>query len=94
MNWFQKLKTNVAAFMMNCRAASRAQSELLDHPLPRATRAGLWLHLLMCKWCRRYSQQLQFLHKSCQAHEEKLTQAAPGQLSTAARERIKQRLKD
>jgi hypothetical protein len=92
MNFFQKLKSDCAQLSLNCRQASRAQSEQMDHPLPRATRLGLWLHLLLCKWCRRYGRQIRFLRESAHAHEEEFTKAGPPQLSAQARERIKQRL--
>ena len=94
MNFWKKLKSDCAALSLNCREASRAQSEQLDHPLPRATRLGLWLHLLMCKWCRRYGGQIRFLRHAAHEHHEELTDAAPQKLSPAARERIKQRLQD
>jgi len=38
-----------------CREASRLQSEALDQPLSLPQRLGLRLHLLICKWCRRYA---------------------------------------
>jgi hypothetical protein len=77
---------------LNCREASRAQSEALDHPLPRPTRIGLWLHLLMCKWCRRYGKQIRFLRHAAHEHHGELTEAAPQKLSSDARDRIKKRL--
>jgi hypothetical protein len=92
MNFFQKLKRDCAQLSLNCRQASRAQSEQLDHPLPRATRIGLWLHLLICKWCRCYGKQIRFLRQAAHEHHEELTDAAPQQLCSEARERIKRRL--
>lgn len=92
MNFWKKPKADCAALSLNCREASRAQSEALDHVLPRATRIGLWLHLLICKWCRRYGKQIQFLRHAAHEHHEELTEAAPQKLSPEARERIKQRL--
>jgi hypothetical protein len=94
MNLGKKLKTGCAALLLNCRDASRAQSEALDHALPRATRIGLGLHLLICKWCRRYGQQIRFLRRTACEHHEELTEAASQQLSPEARKRIKRRLQE
>ena len=92
MNFWSNLKSGCANLSPDCRAASRAQSEALDHPLPLSRRLGLWLHLLICKWCRRYGDQIRFLHVSAQEHNDELTKASPQTLSPTARERIKQKL--
>ncbi len=92
MNLWNSIKSACAALALDCREASRAQSELLDHPLPPAKRLGLRLHLLICKWCRRYGKQIRFLRQAAQEHPEELTEAAPEKLSIDARERIKRRL--
>jgi hypothetical protein len=52
----------------------------------------MWLHLLVCKWCRRYGKQVRFLRDAAHNHPEDLTGAVPQTLSGEARERIKQRL--
>jgi hypothetical protein len=54
MNFWNNIKSGLAALTLDCRQASRVQSEMLDHPLPLAKRLGLRLHLLICMWCRRY----------------------------------------
>jgi hypothetical protein len=92
MNFWNQLKSGCADLSVNCREASRAQSEALDHPLPPMKRIGVWLHLLICKWCRRYGRQIRFLHAAAHEHHEELTEAVPQKLSSEARERIRQRL--
>jgi hypothetical protein len=77
---------------MDCQQASRAQSEQLDHPLTGSTRTGLWFHLLYCKWCRRYGQQIKFLHRTAHENQDKLADTSPKRLSDDARERMKRRL--
>lgn len=67
---------------------------MLDHPLPLLKRLGLWLHLLICKWCRRYGKQIRFLREAAHDHHEELTEATAQKLSNDARERIKRRLQD
>jgi hypothetical protein len=92
MNFWSKFKTTCANLSPDCRAAGRAQSEALDHPLPRSKRLGLWLHLLICVWCRRYGKQIRFLGSAAHEHQADLTEAVPQKLSATARERIKQKL--
>src|SRR5580700_5387138 len=92
MKFWNKIKRACAELSPNCHEAVRAQSEALDHPLPPARRLGLWLHLLICKWCRRYGGQIRFLREAAHEHPEELMESAPQKLSTDARERIKQQL--
>ena len=73
----------------SCKQASRLQSEGMDRPLTFLEKFGLRIHLFLCKWGRRYGEQLKFLRNAahkCEDHQ-------PSQkLSSEARERIKQRL--
>jgi hypothetical protein len=92
MTFWNKLKSDCAQLLLTCREAARAQSEQLDHPLPRSTRIGLRLHLLICKWCRRYGRQIEFLRHVAHEHPEKFTEADVRKLSDDARRRIKQQL--
>lgn len=50
--------------MTSCKEASDLLSASLDTRLPVARRIGLRLHLLMCKMCSRYRQQLIFLRRA------------------------------
>ena len=50
------------------------------------------MHLLLCKWCRRYGRQIRFLHHAAHEHPEELQTVTPHQLSPEARERMKQSL--
>ena len=92
MKFWSKIKSGCANLSPNCQDASRAQSEALDHPLPPSKKAGLWFHLCLCKWCRRYGKQIRFLHTASHEQHDELTEAAPYRLSPEARERIKQKL--
>lgn len=97
MNLFNPVKDKMIALLMrlmpSCREALRLQSEALEHPLPPLRRAGLWLHLLLCRWCRRYGQQIRFLRKAAHEHPEALVQAASPRLSPEARERIRGKIR-
>ena len=92
MNFLEKIKSGCADLSPSCRDAIRAQSDALDRPLPPAKSLGLWLHLILCKWCRRYGKQIHFLHKAAHEHPDALTESLPEKLSGDARERIKRRL--
>ncbi len=98
MNFLNKtlaaLKSGLSSLSPTCRDVSRFQSEALDHPLPPSKRLGLWLHLLICKWCRRYGKQISFLRQTAHEHPDELIQAASQGLSCEARERIKRRLQN
>jgi len=90
MKWFTTL---AKALSPNCKQASRLQSEALDHRLPLFQRFGLRIHLLVCKWCRRYGEQLKFLRNAAHDHPDELIKPADQNLSASARDRIKQRLR-
>ena len=90
MNWLANLFRTLSP---NCRDAVRRQSEALDRPLTGLSRWGLWIHLLLCRACRRYGRQLRFLRSSSRhcSHPEA---SLPGpDLSAAARERLKKALR-
>jgi hypothetical protein len=88
------VKAGLRSLMPTCRDASRLQSDALDHPLPIFKRSGLWMHLLVCKWCRRYGRQIRFLRNAALEHPDQLAQASTQKLTAEARERIKISLRD
>lgn len=94
MTFWKKLWSGCADLSLDCRQASRAQSDALEGPLPASKRTGLWIHLRLCALCRRYGRQLQFLHRAAHDHAESLTDPAPGGLDPAARERMKKQLRE
>jgi hypothetical protein len=50
------------------------------------------MHLMLCKWCRRYGKQIHFLRDAAHEHPDHLVEPVRQGLSQDARERIKQRL--
>ena len=44
--------------MLTCKQASQFISTSLDRPLSFNERFALKLHLLICKYCKRFSQQV------------------------------------
>jgi predicted anti-sigma-YlaC factor YlaD len=47
--------------MMSCRQASRLISDGMDRPLSRSEQVRLSFHLLLCRNCRHFRQQMQQL---------------------------------
>ena len=96
MNWLVKivkaLGRGIAELSPGCKTASRLQSEALDRKLLLRQRFGLRVHLLLCKWCRRYGKQIAFLHNAAHEHPDELAKPVPQKLSAEARDRIKHKL--
>ena len=88
------LKNGFRTFMPTCQRVGRLQSAGLDQPQSFSKRLGLRLHLLVCKWCRRYGRQICFLREAAHQHSDELTQATPASLSSEARERLRRSLRD
>lgn len=86
--------TKLADLSVNCRESARLQSEALDRRLPLRHRLGLRIHLLLCKWCRRYGRQISLLHSAVHQHNEAAVESIPQKLSDSARERIRRNLRD
>jgi len=79
--------------MPSCKEAIRLQSEALDRELPLPERLGLRFHVLLCKWCRRYGQQIRFLREAVRKHAEDEPGPPAQALSVAAKTRIKRMLR-
>lgn len=47
--------------MITCKQASQIVSQSLDKPLSRSDHIKLKIHLIICKACTRFSQQLRML---------------------------------
>ncbi len=98
MNWFTDTFKSIARgageLSPSCRAAVRLQSDALDRPLALRQRLGLRMHLLLCRWCRRYGEQIKFLRAAahdCVKHDVIEPSAA---LPPEVRERIKRTLRE
>ncbi|SRR6266567_953224 len=96
MNWLANLSKvlarGVAALSPDCKQAARMQSDAVDRKLPFFQWLGLRLHLVLCKWCRRYGKQIRFLRDAAHEHPEEMAKPLPHKMSDEARERIKRRL--
>jgi hypothetical protein len=92
MRWFRHLAGALGNLSLRCQQATRLQSEAMDRRLSFFQKLGLRLHLFLCKWCRRYGEQLKFLRSAARESEEHESRQEPERLSPEARQRIKQRL--
>ena len=77
----------------SCKQASRLQSEAMDRNLSWLEAVGLRVHLVLCKWCRRYGKQLKFLRHAAHQCDEQPSCGTVAKLAPEARERIKQKLR-
>ena len=78
-------------WMFNCQKISHLVSESLDRKLPLYQRMGMRIHLMMCKFCSRYQEQLLFLRKIARLYSETSEDSdLPIQLSSEAGKRIKE----
>lgn len=93
MSFWNKIKSTCGELSPNCHEAVRTQSEALDRPLPATRRFGLWAHLLLCKWCRRYTRQIHFMHDATGSLPDKIAESASQKLSDDVRNRMKLKLK-
>jgi len=50
--------------MLNCREATRLLSDRLEQPLSRRQRIALAIHTLICKACRNFGKQSEFLRSA------------------------------
>lgn len=51
--------------MLSCKDATRMMSEAQDRKLGAGERFQLEMHLAMCRGCRAFRQQMDFLRAAC-----------------------------
>jgi hypothetical protein len=91
-HFLKSLMAGAGELSPSCREATRLQSEALDRPLPLRQRIGLRIHLVLCRWCKRYGKQIRFLRSAAHCHDEHGHGLPPQSLRPEARERMKERL--
>jgi len=79
--------------MLNCRQASELMSQGMDAKLSMKDRWALKMHLMMCRGCAGFMQQIRFLRKAGN-HWEQHNSSNPTRLSNEAKERINNALQD
>jgi hypothetical protein len=97
MNLFKRLtrapRRWAGVFIPSCKQVARLQSAGLDTRLPMPTRLGLKLHLLVCRWCRRYGRQVRFLRNAVRKKPLTLNEVSDNRLSPEARRRLNDALR-
>ena len=79
---------------LNCEQASRLMSNQQDAELTGSERRALKLHLLICRACRRYKGQLEFMRKTFSSLRGKADAAPPElRISDEKRDDIKKTLR-
>ncbi len=81
-------------WMFNCKEVSRLVSESLDRKLPLYQRIGVRVHLLMCKFCRRFQQQLILIRETIRAESLYADTESYLSLPPEAQKRIKRFLRN
>jgi hypothetical protein len=81
-------------WMFNCKDVSLKVSESLDRKLPLYQRMMIRIHMMMCRYCSRFRQQL-LLVRQIARYAKPLESATEDsvKLSEGARARLKQTLK-
>lgn len=77
--------------LINCQHATLLIEQRQDPAMPRRERVSLWLHLHLCPYCKRYSQQSIQIAEWARASAVARAAAGPA-LSAAAKERMRERL--
>ena len=80
--------------MLTCQQATRLVSERQDRPLRGRERVGLWVHLMMCRFCRAFERQLAYLQAIARRHTEAGLASGGPALSAEAKARLKDSLAD
>ncbi len=79
--------------MFNCKDVSQRVSESMDRSLPLHHRMMIKIHLMMCKYCARFKQQLLALRDACRLDDLYGEDCEHiHDLAEAARDRLKQSL--
>ncbi len=84
----KRLANLLGAISPSCRDSVRLMARSRAQPIGFGYRLGLWIHLVLCSFCRRYQRQIEFLRTSL---DPEPSGPAPG-LPVEARQRIRERL--
>ena len=74
--------------MLSCKQVTRLVSLSYEKRLSWPERVGVRMHLLMCRFCTRFAQQMRFLHTACHSFQQAPREDDTIYLSQAARLRI------
>lgn len=76
-------------WMFNCRRIARLVSESMDHSLPLNQRMGVRFHLMMCRHCGRYEQQLHRLRRLARRRADSDASSPSASLDEQSKNRLR-----
>ncbi len=74
--------------MLDCKQASQLISQSLDRNLTLRERFALKLHLLICEFCKQFSQHMQTLHVALRRMTGSIENNDTIKMSATAKKRI------
>jgi len=74
--------------MMTCRETSTLVAESRLGDLPVTTRVRVWLHLAMCRYCRRFYRQIRAIDDGVRAALETMRGEMPADLAATVTARL------
>ncbi len=82
--------------MLSCKETTRLIHKSMDESLDWKEHLGVKMHLLMCRFCRRFKKQLQWIRLICNHESEAIEKnlVESDSLSPVARERITKNIID
>ena len=97
MKLFASLKTKFVVWVWNhtpsCAEMSRLTSRALEQPFTIMMRMKMRLHFVICAWCRRYFEQINFLHETAPRLGLALGELHERGMSAEMKQRITQRVR-
>ena len=78
----------MALLLPSCAETARRLSLAQDCPLSLGERVGVWLHLGLCRFCRRYRGQLNLLRRGYRVFQQKLAEISEAKLPEESRRKI------
>jgi hypothetical protein len=78
-------------WIFNCKEVSHLVSESMDHKIGFSKKMGIRFHLMMCKHCARFENQLTIIRKLLKTGT---TDATPLKMDRETKKKITQSLKE
>lgn len=79
--------------MLDCKHTSQLVSRSLDKKLTFRERLAVKMHLMMCKYCRRFEKQLHAIRKGLKTLAEQVEHDETIQMPPEVKSRIAERIK-
>jgi hypothetical protein len=82
--------------MLTCEEVTKLKSESMDSKISFRHKMSVKVHLIFCRWCRRYSNQLDSIRHALKTYNDKSDSYDNGPeviLSSEAKDRLKKSLK-